>query len=510
MRRLLLLVLALLASAIPARGQSTTVSGTITDQGGQAWFAGTVQFTFRPSNSNPTAQYFWNGAPFDKNTTIPVPALQLDGSGSFSGVSVPSNNFITPSGSTWTVQVTPASTTPSFSQNLTITGATQNISAQIIPPAISLNLSVPLLGARAYTDSEVSGALPGTLYFNNTDNLLHVCLLTGFPPCTWFPIGGGSGTITGSGASGQVAVFSGPTAIAGDPNFTWSGASVGLTVNATNAAQIVLLAGNDGLDIDGGSAALNASESGATASLHGNAGVGITSTTGNVTVGGAGAATGIVFPGFTSGSASIGPAAVAGTPNRINLPTTTGASGQALITNGGNPQQTSWGNVVTSVTGTANQITSSGGLTPVLSIPSTFIAPGSIQATTSVTATSVTDSGLTNGDCVQAGTGGLLTTITKPCLVSNITLISLGTNTSVCSTTNVAGNTCTTTVTISPTQPDTNYIPLCMGAGATQFPFILGTTSLTTTSITVEITNGQGNQAQVSTFASLGCAAIHQ
>jgi hypothetical protein len=91
----------------------------------------------------------------------------------------------------------------------------------------------------------------------------------------------------------------------------------------------------------------------------------------------------------------------------------------------------------------------------------------------------------------------------------NVTQISTGTNGSVCSTTNVAGNTCTTVVSISPTQADTAYIPLCFGQGAVQFPFILGTTALSTTSITVQITNGQGNQAQVSTFATLGCVAVH-
>jgi hypothetical protein len=213
MRRLLLLVLTLLASAAPALSQSTTVSGTITDAGGQAWFSGTVQFRFRPADSNPTAQYFWNGSPFDKSTTIPAAPLSLDGSGSFSGVSVPSNNFINPSGSTWTVQVCPAATTPCFSQNLTITGATQSVSAQIIPPAVNLNLAVPLLGSRAYADSEISGALPGTQYFNVTDNKIHVCLQTGFPPCTWSAQGTGNVTAVGTFANGDIIVGAGGTAI---------------------------------------------------------------------------------------------------------------------------------------------------------------------------------------------------------------------------------------------------------------------------------------------------------
>jgi hypothetical protein len=49
-----------------------------------------------------------------------------------------------------------------------------------------------------------------------------------------------------------------------------------------------------------------------------------------------------IYAGATSGSAIIGAAAIAGTPNRINLPTTTGTSGQVLTTNGANPQQASW------------------------------------------------------------------------------------------------------------------------------------------------------------------------
>jgi hypothetical protein len=47
--------------------------------------------------------------------------------------------------------------------------------------------------------------------------------------------------------------------------------------------------------------------------------------------------------GDTSGSASLGVAAVAAAPNKINVPTATGSNGQCLKTDGANPQQTSWG-----------------------------------------------------------------------------------------------------------------------------------------------------------------------
>src|SRR6202040_4004221 len=47
--------------------------------------------------------------------------------------------------------------------------------------------------------------------------------------------------------------------------------------------------------------------------------------------------------GQTSGSAALGVAAAAGTPNPVLIPQTTGTSGQVLQTDGGSPnQQTSW------------------------------------------------------------------------------------------------------------------------------------------------------------------------
>lgn len=50
----------------------------------------------------------------------------------------------------------------------------------------------------------------------------------------------------------------------------------------------------------------------------------------------------ITFYGNVSGNAAIGTATACGTPNKINLPLTTGTAGQVLSTDGGNPQQTSW------------------------------------------------------------------------------------------------------------------------------------------------------------------------
>jgi hypothetical protein len=213
MRRLWLLVLLALVGGAPAFAQSTTVSGTITDAGSQVWFGGTIQFRFRPADSNPTAQYIWNGAPFSSSSTFPSSPLQLNGSGAFSGLSIPSNTSIAPANSTWTVTVCPAATVANcYTKNLTITGGTQDISSQVIPPAVVVNLSVPLIGALAYTDNEVQGAPPGTDYFNVTDNRLHVCLFAGFPPCSWFVLNGGAGTVSSFSAGNLSPLFT--TAVA--------------------------------------------------------------------------------------------------------------------------------------------------------------------------------------------------------------------------------------------------------------------------------------------------------
>jgi len=383
MRRLLI-VLALLLAAVPAAfAQSTTVSGTITDSGAQAWAFGTVQFTFRPSNSNPTGQYFWNGAPFDKSTTIPATPLPLDGSGSFSGVSVPSNNFINPSGSTWTVQVCPAATTPCFSRSLTITGGTLNISAQIIPPPVNLNLTNPFLGARAYTDSEVTGAQPGAIYFNVTDNRIHVCLLTGFPPCTWFVLNGGSGTVTSvSGLS---------------PLFTTTNPTTTPTFVLSNAPATTVFGNPTGSPAPPGYFPLS-SFGGIVNSVTGTTNqINASPTTGNVVL-----SFGVteIMPGTLETNDTI-------TTDNGDLVTTNGrVLAGGLITAGG------------SIQGGANQFIGWTGRGKLFSDTSgnVTLRNNANSADTGLTANTVTVDSLTVGGCVQAGALGILTTPSaNPC-----------------------------------------------------------------------------------------------
>ena len=57
------LALICLLFAGSAAAQNTSVSGQIIDSSGQAWKAGTFQFTFVPLLSNPTAVLKQNGSP---------------------------------------------------------------------------------------------------------------------------------------------------------------------------------------------------------------------------------------------------------------------------------------------------------------------------------------------------------------------------------------------------------------------------------------------------------------
>lgn len=177
--RIAALALCLLCLAGSAFSQtSTTVSATIMDTSGQSWNNGTYEFDFKVAPSNPSAQYFWGGTAFAVPHTI---AGNLDGSGHFS-VAIPSNTNITPAQSTWTLQVCPIAkgNTPCFTQQgLTITGATQNISSSVIPPAISIDLAHPAYPfVVAYSNTEISTAPVGGLYWDYTLSHYFACQTT--------------------------------------------------------------------------------------------------------------------------------------------------------------------------------------------------------------------------------------------------------------------------------------------------------------------------------------------
>jgi hypothetical protein len=159
--------------------------------------------------------------------------------------------------------------------------------------------------------------------------------------------------------------------------------------------------------------------------------------------------------------------------------------------------------------GTIGSTTPNTGVFTTLKANTSFTLNGStaqtgIQGTDTHLFTSGTISGTGASLCTDANGGAT----TSGC-ASGFTRISTGTNSSVCSTTNVNGATCTTVVTITPTQADTSYVASCTGQIPTQYPFIIGVNNTSISSVTVTITNGAAAQAQISTYASLNCIAVH-
>jgi hypothetical protein len=207
---------------------------------------------------------------------------------------------------------------------------------------------------------------------------------------------------TPAGTDTQIQ-FNNAGAFGGDPNFTYNTTSQTFQQTGGSGASFVVALGpteSNGINVigsTGGNTNLFALETGSTIGISAASGVTITSLAGSIGIGSAGASTGIVLNGFTSGSAVIGPAAVAGTPNRINLPVTTGTSGQVLTTDGGNPQQTSW----TTLGGVTNIATAS----PITGGPIT--TTGTIGCTTCTTSAST----LTANQIVMGGGTRALTTL---------------------------------------------------------------------------------------------------
>lgn len=160
---------------ICAHAQTTTTSGTITDGAGQAYANGSYTISFY--NNGNVGPFFQGTTPFNTNQIF---RGSLDGTGSFSGVSIPSSNSITPVGTAWNFTVCSAATAPCYTQQVSVTGSTMNVSAFITPPAINVNASAANQYT-AYRDSEISGGLKGTVYFNLTDLSLHACTTV---PCS--------------------------------------------------------------------------------------------------------------------------------------------------------------------------------------------------------------------------------------------------------------------------------------------------------------------------------------
>lgn len=225
-----LLAVCLLLFAVPAFGQSTTVSGQVTDAASQSWNSGTISFRFLPPagySSTPS----WTGGAFNPNTVI---SGNLNSSGAYSGVSVPSNSAITPTGSRWQVTVCSQATAPCYVTSAIISGATQTLN--VTPDAIKV---APGANNAVYATSEVVGASIGAQIY-----LIGTGLQT-FNGSVWASPGG-SGTVTAVTASSPITSTGGAT-----PNIACpTCAAVGGSTTQVQFNDAGAFAGNSGLAFD--------------------------------------------------------------------------------------------------------------------------------------------------------------------------------------------------------------------------------------------------------------------
>lgn len=188
-----------LGITVSVAAQSTTVSGTVTDQGGQVWKNGTISYVFQ-NNGSFSGPYQWNGANLPNQYLTPQ-IVTLSGSGTFS-FSIPTSTAIAPALSTWRYVVCPNASAPCAILTVPSTGSTQNISSQITAAAVTLVSTIqagpmPL----AYSDTEIiTTPNQGGIYFNVVSFLPKY-----FDGLNWqfYGAGGGGGVTFINGVSGS-------------------------------------------------------------------------------------------------------------------------------------------------------------------------------------------------------------------------------------------------------------------------------------------------------------------
>lgn len=186
MKKILLATLLCFLFVVSVQAQNTNVSATVTDSGAIAWANGTYTFTFIPSPRLQNGPYFNNGVPY---TPVPISGV-LSGSGAYTQA-VPSNSTITPSGTTWTVTYCPQATAScQTSTPITISGASQTITSNFIPAALTV---LPGANQSVYSTAEVGQASVGSQIYVIGTGLQTCSALTGSLCSTWASSSGGSG-----------------------------------------------------------------------------------------------------------------------------------------------------------------------------------------------------------------------------------------------------------------------------------------------------------------------------
>lgn len=183
MKKLFIILFILISSL--AYAQSTTVTATVVDGGGQVWANGIYQIDLiNFQGGQPT----WSGGPL--TTHYGVQPLTIGG---FFTIIIPDNNFITPKGTMWRFTICPNATSSCGIVDTAVNGPAVDISA-IITPKLPVPLVYPSTTLpKAYVDTEVkiSGYKPNsqaTLYYDVSANCIKY-----FDGLVWLCTGTGGG-----------------------------------------------------------------------------------------------------------------------------------------------------------------------------------------------------------------------------------------------------------------------------------------------------------------------------
>lgn len=183
--------------------------------------------------------------------------------------------------------------------------------------------------------------------------------------------------------------------------------------------------------------------------------------------------------------------------------------------------------VVTSTTLVPNlNVAQLGGCTWAIPCALGSTTPNTVAATTVNASTSLTVNGSTPQTGVQGtdtkllsagtmtGTGASLCTdgnggaTTSGCAATGFTQIEVAKSTSICTTPGGSYANCSTSISWPSAFADSNYMATCNGINATQFPVIMSLAK-SPSAVTVTISNGTANGAQLSTYAEVDCIGIH-
>ena len=141
----------------------------------------------------------------------------------------------------------------------------------------------------------------------------------------------------------------------------------------------------------------------------------------------------------------------------------------------------------------------------------TMTANGGLVLNSSLTGTNAqgTDANVPTSGTFASGAGNPLCTdsnggvTTTGCVSTHH-----GSSTSVCTTSGASFANCTFNVPWTVAEANTSYVAVCTGVGPTQFPYIVGIASKSTTAVAVTIGNGTSNGAMASTYSEVDCIAI--